>query len=495
MNDVYAGLAPAELWKHFDALNGIPRPSGKEAAARAYVQDVAGKAGCKWRTDAAGNCVVYVPSRVPGGTKTVAVQSHLDMVKATAPGVVHDFDKDPIVPRRDGDRIVATGTTLGADNGIGAAACLALISDSTLATGPLEVLFTVEEETGLVGATALDGSMLSAKSLVNLDSEDPETVTIGCAGGETMAITLPCKRSPIPDGWHTREISVSGLRGGHSGVDIHEQRANAIKLLSSVLTATVGRVDDFRLIRVTGGSAHNAIPRDASAVVALPPTSKFLHGDRLSAEHAAEAAGEPNFRIEVAPVRSAVSPLEEGPGEVANALIPSDGDRLIALLGAIPTGVLAMSEVFENQVQTSDNLATVVTDEDSIEIVVSIRSFIAHEIQDLHRRIADTATSAGATTRLLSSYPSWQPNPHSELLKVTTDVFREINGHDPIVEVVHAGLECGVISSKVPGMEAVSFGPSIAEAHSPHECIYPESVASTWTLLLGVLKRLSETAA
>jgi dipeptidase D len=447
MNKAYAGLVPTELWRHFDALNRIPRQSGSESAARAYVQREADKAGCKWRTDEAGNCVVYVPSRsaseVPLRQRgfSVAVQAHLDMVKATAPGVVHDFEKDPIVPKRDSDRIFASGTTLGADNGIGAAACLALITDRTLATGPLEILFTVEEETGLVGASSLDGSLLTAKSLINLDSEDPETLTIGCAGGETVKIAFPFATEPIPDDWQTFEISVGGLRGGHSGVDIHRGHANAIKLLTLVLGAISNRTD-YRLAGISGGSAHNAIPRDASALVALPPSSRFLSSDSHAAESLAEVVGESGFRIDIAPVT----------GPVDFALARSDSDRLIDLLAAIPTGVLYMSEVFDNKVQTSDNLATVRTMDEAVEIVVSIRSFVGHEIEDVRARIQTTAKSAGASTEIASAYPHWNPDPHSSLLKITSEAFRDLTGADPIVEVVHAGLECGVISAKVPGI-------------------------------------------
>ena len=476
MNDVYSGLEPVELWRHFDALNGIGRPSGNEAAARQYVQQIASESNCSFKTDTYGNCVVYVPSRT-ASTSPVCVQAHLDMVKATAPGVTHDFDHDPIVPQRDGDRITATGTTLGADNGIGAAAALALITDTSLKTGPLELLFTVEEETGLKGAAALDGSLLTSKALINLDSEDPSTLTIGCAGGEGVMITVPVKREPVPADWSTWEVRIGGLRGGHSGVEIHKNLTNAIKYV-------LRRSPGLRLASINGGSAHNAVPKEATAQFCVPQemTEEWAgyRPDPKLIDEMRTKLSEPGLTVEIDRIETSQT-----------ALSIDDTAIVIDMLYAIKTGVITMSPVFSGKVQTSQNLAIVKTTDDAIEILVSIRSFVAADIQAAEDELRRVAEAAGATLTVSSAYPSWEPNPSSTLLRTTMETFEHIMGKAPIVEVIHAGLECGVISAKVPGMEAISFGPTITGAHTPEEAVYPESVKSTWKLLVEVLRRLS----
>lgn len=490
MNEAYVGLLPVEVWRHFDALNRIPRPSGREAAARVYVEKVAADAGLVTRIDTAGNCVVVVPSRTGGGTLT-AVQAHLDMVRATADGVVHNFDTDPITPRRDGDRICAAGTTLGADNGIGAAMALALATQPGLRTGPLELLFTVEEETGLIGAAALDPALVTAHALINLDSEDPSTVTIGCAGGETIAITLPLETQLLSAGADRmlQEIRVTGLKGGHSGVEIHERRANAIKTLSALLGEAETRGIGARVLTIAGGSAHNAIPREAVAVVCVPHDNVFRLGElvaeRIAAERSAWGADEPDLNITLRDLPQS----DEYPE--APVIAPAAVRGLIDLLQALPTGVQAMSWEFDGKVQTSDNLATISAEGAFARITVSLRSFVAADIVALRRRIQDLAHAAGAGISISSGYPSWQPNPNSALLAATTAAFERVTGKLPVVEVVHAGLECGVISAKVPGMEAVSFGPRIERPHTPQECVYPDTVDTIWNVLLELLSRLA----
>jgi dipeptidase D len=480
MNDAYVGLEPIELWRHFDELNKIPRPSGHEAGAREYVKRVAEAAGYQMRSDSYGNCVVYVPARgLETSAGPVCVQAHLDMVKATAPGVTHDFENDPIVPHRDGDRIVASGTTLGADNGIGAAGALALITDTRIKNGPLELLFTVEEETGLKGASALDGALLSSKYLINLDSEDPSTLTIGCAGGESTTMSIPVKVEPVPAGWVTKEVRIGGLRGGHSGVEIHKNLANAIKLLPPMLAGAGLRNEDLRIVSIDGGSAHNAVPKEATVKVALP------NYDNAWDYHAVEnelrqRLNEPGLTISLADVAPASA-----------AMSRADSEKLIQLLASIPTGVLKMSNVFSGKVQTSCNLAVVHTHADSVEVLVSIRSFVADDIAAVEEDLRRLAQEAGGSLAVSSAYPSWEPNPGSKLLRQTMEAFEHIIGKPPIVEVIHAGLECGVISAKVAGMEAISFGPTITGAHTPEEAVYPESVMSTWKLLVELLRRLA----
>ncbi|MGO8672399.1 MAG: beta-Ala-His dipeptidase [Capsulimonadaceae bacterium] len=487
MNEAFAGLEPVDLWRHFDALTQIRRPSHGEQAAMDYVRTVAHSSGCTWRTDAAGNCVVYVPNRVgQGAGKPVAVQAHVDMVEAVAEGVEHDWTRDRIRVRRLGDWIAATGTTLGADNGIGAAACLALITDLSLPTGPLEVIFTTGEEIGLLGASALDPSLVTATTLLNLDSEDPDSVTIGCAGGETDLLTLPANRSSVAPGMQLVEVCISGGLGGHSGVEIHQRRVNAIKLLASLLREARWEGIDYRLVSMAGGSAHNAIPGAASAHLTTSPsaTARLMHAanSRLARERALWGTDDPNLTIVV----------NKTGREPVDAVDIRDSDRLLTLLEALPTGVTTMSRVFDGKVQTSDNVATVATTEAEFQVVVSLRSFVGADISALRDQVAGFTREAGGTLCVQSAYPNWEPRAQSHLLRVVEAEFRELNGRPPIVEVVHAGLECGVISAKVPGMDAISFGPRLEAIHTADERVDTTTVPQVWNLLTRVLTRLGQ---
>jgi dipeptidase D len=296
----YAGLEPSELWRHFAALNAIPRPPGREAAARDYVRRVAEQAGAEWLTDAKGNAVARVVASPGREGPAVAVQAHLDMVCETASDTAHDCETDPIIARREGEVVQAIGTTLGADNGIGVAAALALLSDPAADHGPLELLFTVEEETGLHGASALDISMLGAELLVNLDSEDEDALTVGCAGGADTKLVLPVGREPAAAASHGATLRVSGLRGGHSGVRIHEPHANAIKLAARALARLGDSGLRPRIASLSGGSAHNAIPRDAVVELALPAAASVADASEALAELRREwQQREPGIAIEL----------------------------------------------------------------------------------------------------------------------------------------------------------------------------------------------------
>jgi dipeptidase D len=487
-NDVYAGLEPRELWRHFGALNRIPRASHNEAAARAYVQQAADAAGARWQTDAYGNTVVTVPAS-PGreGAAPVVIQAHLDMVCEKRPDVVHDFSRDPIRPQLQGDRISATGTTFGADNGIGAAAALAAMTDPSVEHGPLELLFTVEEEIGLNGAANLDPALVSARRLINLDSENPRELTIGCAGGGGAILRLRVEREALP-GWFAREVVVSGLKGGHSGVQIHERLANAIKLLTRALRDARAEDAAFRLVSVRGGNAHNAIPRDSIAALEVAPDCAAALERSVAATRAALRMewgdDEPGLELEVREV--------ESPGP---ALTESCDARLMALLDGLPHGVLGMSDVFPGKVETSSNLAQVTTAEDHVEIGTSTRSFVDAERDRVQAEIRALGEANGATVQIRDGYPGWEPNPTSELLATTKRVYEEQFGTPPEVQVIHAGLECGVIADRLPGLDAISFGPRIEGAHTPEECVYASTVASTWKLLCGLLKALSSESA
>ena len=481
MNEAYEGLQPAEMWRHFDALNRIPRGSKHEAAARDYVLKVAAKAGLKSAVDLRGNVVVYVPARGErAGAAVVIVQSHLDMVLNPAQSAEYDGLRDPIVPRREGDAIYASGTTLGADNGIGIAAMLALITTPGLDHGSLELLFTVEEEIGLLGAAEIDASLLSGRRLINLDSEDLGVITIGCAGGRTYAITLTVASDGCEEGCEAFDIALSGLRGGHSGIEIATGRANSIKLLSHLLSAVNAAGIDWRLASISGGEARNAIPATASAqvIVASRNAAAFKRITQETSRNLHESWGEGE------PGLSLRATAAEQP---SSCWTREDASRVLALLEGIPTGVVAMSLDFEGKVQTSQNLAVVQGAGNEVTVAVSTRSFFEADLDRLEEELQGIARTVAGSCRRESGYPGWPPAGGSALLTATVKSLNAALGKEPEIEVVHAGLECGVIAARLPGLEAVSIGPDIRDAHRTTEHILFGSVEPFWRALLLIL--------
>ena len=479
-------LDPQPLWKHFDALLQIPRPSKHEERARRYVIERAEARGLRWRQDATGNVVVEKPAS-PGkeGAPIVVLQGHLDMVTEKNSGIVHDFDRDPIVPRRDGDWVKATDTTLGADNGIGAAAILAVMEADDLVHGPLELLFTVDEETGLTGVLALDAEAiaLQGRLLLNLDSEEEGAVTIGCAGGSASRLTLPLETAPAPGGTASLDVKLSGLKGGHSGMEIHLQRGNAVKLLARVLLAALQQAP-FHLASFQGGNKHNALPREATARVVLPVEAQGPFTAAVEAEAAAIQdeirAVDPDLRVEIAEAAS--------PERVWTA---SETRKALDLLNALPHGVLAMSNDIPGLVETSLNLATAAGTDGALSILFSIRSSVASAMRTTKRGLRAIAELAGAEVQEVEGYPSWKPNLDSPLLATFRKLHQEKLGTDPELKAVHAGLECGVLGEKFSGLDMISFGPVIQGAHSPDERVEVGSVGRFWELLREVLKALA----
>ena len=481
-----AELEPHALWKHFDDLLTIPRPSKHEEKARAYVISVAERKGLRHREDAIGNVVVLKPAS-PGkeGAPAVVLQAHLDMVTEKNAGTVHDFFKDPILPRREGDWVKATGTTLGADNGIGAATLLAVLDSDDLVHGPLELLFTVDEETGLTGALDLDPVALGLKGrlLLNLDSEEEGTVTVGCAGGSTSLVTLPLESAPAPQGTAALDVKLSGLKGGHSGMEIHLQRGNASKLLARVLFAAVQQTP-FHLASFSGGNKHNALPREAAAQVVVPTASRDAFQAAAEQEIAAIAAeirsADPDVKLEITEASA--------PGRVWTV---AASRRAIDLLNALPHGVLTMSYDISNLVETSTNLATVTSTEGSLAILMSTRSSVASAMRSTKRRLRSIAELAGADIEEAEGYPGWKPDLTSPLLARFQQVHHRLTGKDAEVIAVHAGLECGILREKFPEMLAISFGPIIQGAHSPDEGVKIDSVGRFWELLKATLAELA----
>ena len=483
MSDV-STLAPHSLWSHFAALAAIPRPSGREERVAAHVAEVGRSAGAEVKRDARGNVVLKIPAS-PGraAAPPVILQSHLDMVCEKNKGVEHDFDRDPIRLRIDGDWVRATGTTLGADNGIGAAAALATATDRSVVHGPLELLFTLDEETGLTGAKGLDPSILSGHMLLNLDSEEDGVIYVGCAGGEDTLIDLPAAlAAPAPGA--PRRLEVRGLRGGHSGLNIVENRGNALKLVARILDAAMADGIPFELASIGGGSKHNAIPREAEAIVVLAKEAgaaiEALAG-RLRAGFAVELAGVDDG-LEIA--------WSEAPAP-SRVLRPDDRDRLVRLLMALPHGVLGMSRDIPGLVETSSNLAVVAATSDGIRVVTSSRSSIASSLAGVLASIRDIASLAGAKVTRKDGYPGWKPDLGSKALAVVREVYRKRWAQEPHVTAIHAGLECGLLGEKIPGLDMVSFGPQIEGAHSPDERVLVPSVERFWGALGEVLDRLS----
>lgn len=488
MSDVIKGLSPPALWSHFAAIAAIPRPSKKEKKIADHVIGLARTHGLAYRQDSTGNVLVKKPaSSGREDAAMVALQGHLDMVCEKNKDVVHDFETDGIRMNRTNGYIKADGTTLGADNGIGIAAALSLMLDISPIHGPLEFLFTVDEETGLTGAHGLKPGFLQSRTLLNLDSEEDGALYVGCAGGIDTILTVQIQYEAAPPGFVPLGISVRGLKGGHSGVDIHTNRANAIKLLVRTLHALM-RSTDIRLERLEGGSKRNAIPREAEAVVHLrgERLKTFRdHVDQLQAVLKAEyATSEPNLVLEVPSVK---------PRSAAKILSKQDQERVVNLLTALPHGVIAMSPDIPGLVETSTNVATVQTDGDSVIIGTSQRSSVNTALDDIANVVAEAGRQAGARIEHTDGYPGWRPDLNSRVLGITKNTYRELFKTEPVVKAIHAGLECGIIGRTYQGIDMVSFGPTIEGAHSPDERVEIATVQRFWDLLVGVLRKLSQT--
>ncbi|HWR15326.1 MAG TPA: aminoacyl-histidine dipeptidase [Terriglobales bacterium] len=482
MTTVLADLQPKELWKHFEAITKIPRASTKEAAMREYVLGVAKRLGLETESDKVGNIVIRKPAR-PGREKAVPtlLQGHLDMVCEKNEGTAHNFDTDPIEVTRDGDWLKAKGTTLGADNGIGVAASLAVMESNDIAHGPLEFVFTIDEETGLTGAAEFPPGMLRSKYFLNLDNEETGTLCIGCSGG----LNTTAKRKVTfvaPKGNAAFRIKVSGLKGGHSGVDIHQGRGNALRILGRALQATLEAVP-VEIAELKGGSARNVIPREASAIVVVDGAKEVDLKKVLAtveSEQQTDLGGfDPGLKISVEPI--------ERPAKVLDA---TDAKATVDLLVTIPHGVLAMSPDIAGLVQTSTNLAVIATKDDSVEISTSQRSAIRSSILAAGKMVATACRLAGFEAESGGGYPGWKPEPQSDIVVKHQQVAKDVFGKEMKLIAMHAGLECGVIGEKYPGMQMISFGPTIVDPHSPNERVQISTVESFWKYLKAVLEKL-----
>ncbi|MDP2470460.1 MAG: aminoacyl-histidine dipeptidase [Candidatus Palauibacterales bacterium] len=478
-------LQPTSVWHYFDQLLAIPRGSKKEEKARAFVTSVAERLGLDYTVDETGNVIVRKPATGGDGSgSSTILQSHLDMVQEKNSDVEFDFDRDAIRPVLDGEYLKADGTTLGSDNGIGVATMLALMEARDLTHGPLEFLFTIDEETGLTGAGGLDEGLLEGRMLINLDSEEEGVLTIGCAGGADTHLHLAVERSAVPKEHLAIAINVAGLRGGHSGVDIHLQRGNAIKIVARALHAA-SLAEPVRVASFEGGNAHNAIPREASAVVVFPDAEDIPRVVRETLESELKAA-----RAELGAVDPGMTYSIVDASPPTEALGVSDSRRLLSLVTALPHGVLAMSNEIEGLVETSTNLAVIREREGRVFVLMSSRSSVMSALAALRQRIRSFAYLSGSDLEEKDGYPAWQPDVNSPLLKVVRQVHERIAG-EAEVGAVHAGLECGIVGEKYPGMDMISFGPQIEFPHSPDERVKVASVGEFYEVVKAVLEELA----
>jgi dipeptidase D len=485
MSSLFEGLKPSLLWKHFEQILKIPHCSGNEKALGDYIISVAKDRDLAWKRDKVGN-VVAEKKASPGheNADTVILQGHIDMVGEKNSDVKHDFNKDAIKAEKKGEWIQAIGTTLGSDNGIGLAASLAVMEDDSLEHGPLEFLFTVDEETGLTGATKIESGFLKGKKFLNLDSEDEGTFTIGCAGGADSEITISLKREKSK-GVEPYRLKIFGLRGGHSGIDIDQGRGNAVRLVARMLWQAMKEFQ-FGLVRIEGGNKRNAIAREAWADLLVDPAqsqglSSFFQQafDKIRFEYKA-VEKEANFSFEKADKE------KEAP------LTPESQKTLINLILTLPHGVIAMHPEMEDLVETSSNLAIINTHKDKAQIICSSRSSVASALEAVRNSIVASSELAGAKVSQPEGYPGWTPNLESSLLKTLKEVYKKMFQKEPEVGAVHAGLECGIIGEKFPGMDMISFGPTIEHPHSPEERVHTGSVEKFWKFLTGLLVELAQ---
>lgn len=478
-------MEPTRLWEIFEDICQVPRPSKKEERILAFLMDFAREKGLSYAQDKTGNLVIRKPaSKGMENRASIVLQSHVDMVCEKNEGVEHDFNKDPIQPKIVDGWVKGSGTTLGADDGIGMAAQLAVLEATDIEHGPLECLFTVDEETGLTGAFNLEKDFIKSRILLNLDSEDDGELFIGCAGGIDTLIKFEYIKVNTEADHEAFKVSVTGLLGGHSGDDIHKGRGNAIKILTRLLW-NAEKMFEVRLAEIKGGNLHNAIAREAFASVSVPRRHKKAFqslikelGEEIKN---ANKTNEPDLIIEVSETVMPESLIDYNIQQ-----------NLLNALYGCPHGVMAWSPDIPNLVETSTNLASVKMTGDEIIVVTSQRSSLETGKRDIADMVASVFHLAGAKVKHGDGYPGWEPNMDSRILAVTREAYEHLFGNPPKVLVIHAGLECGIIGEKYPGMDMISYGPTIKGAHSPDERLKINTVQKFWDLTLEALRNAPE---
>ena len=483
--NILTQLKPQIVWSYFEEICQVPRPSKKEEKIIAYLVNFAKEKGLDCKQDEIGNVLISKPaSSGCEKLKPVVLQSHIDMVCEKHSNVKHNFEKDPIVPVVDGEWVKATGTTLGADDGIGMAAQLALLAANDIKHGEIECLFTVDEETGLTGAFNLKDGFFKSDILLNLDSEDDGELFIGCAGGIDTVATFKAETEEVPQGYFAFKMGVSGLKGGHSGDDIHKGLGNANKILNRFLWQAT-REHGLKLHGFIGGNLRNAIAREASAIAVVPSSQKEpvrvafnIFYDEVCTEL---EVTEPGLKMHL---ESCDMPNDVYSSGFQNALLNA--------VYACPHGVVEMSRKIEGLVETSTNLAAIKQEGDQVIVTTSQRSSVESAKHDIAAMVESVFELAGAEVKHGDGYPGWAPNTDSEILKITRDSYERLFGEKPVVRAIHAGLECGLFLEKYPKLDMISFGPTIRGAHSPDERINIETVDKFWKHLLDVLLNIPE---
>ncbi|PLX19964.1 MAG: cytosol nonspecific dipeptidase [Salinivirgaceae bacterium] len=483
MSEEIRNLEPKLLWEHFYSLTQIPRPSKKEEKVRAFMKKFGEDLGLETIEDEVGNIIIRKPA-TPGmeDRKGVVMQGHLDMVPQANSDSNHNFETDPIEAYIDGDWVTAKGTTLGADNGMGVAAAMAVLSSNDIEHPLVEGLFTIDEEAGMTGANYLKPGILKGDILLNMDSEDEGELYVGCAGGEDANVSLPYTEENMPSDYKGYKLSVTGLKGGHSGMDIPLGRGNANKIMFRLFNKAIDAMD-LRVSEVNGGSLRNAIPREGFAIVGVP-SAKASEFETFVKEYAATIQNElsgsdPGVKVEVV---TADLP--------AKAIAKDTFRKFTDAIMACPNGVIRMSDAMEGLVETSTNLAVVKTENGELIAQALMRSSVDTARDELAERMISTFRLAGAKVELDGAYPGWKPNMDSEILKVMQKTYEDNWGKIPEIKAIHAGLECGILGSAYPNWDMISYGPTIRYPHSPDEKVQIETVGKFWEWTVKTLKNI-----
>ena len=479
-------LKPARVFEQFAKINQIPRPSKREEKMIEYLKEFGKSHGLETVVDETGNVLIRKPA-TPGheNRKTVILQSHMDMVCDKLVDVEFDFDKDAIQTYVDEEWLRAKGTTLGADDGIGCAIELAVLDSDDIEHGPIECVFTRDEETQLTGAIGMKSGFMNGDYLINLDSEDEGQFFVSCAGGRSTIATFSVEREEAPAGYFFMETAVKGLVGGHSGDDINKKRANAIKLLTRFIYAEMQKTD-VRLVSFNSGKLHNAIPRDGKVVFAVPAADKEM----VKADfNIFVAKVEDEFHVTDTAMEFALTSTD-----AAAVITKAVGDNIIFALQAVDNGVFAMcqDEALDWLVETSSNVAAVKTTDNEVEVLSSQRSCVMSNLDNMCNTVAAAYRLAGAKVITTDGYPAWKMNPHSKLVDITAETYRKLFGKEPKVLGIHAGLECGLFSERYPNLDMVSFGPTLRYVHTPDERLLIPTVQMVWDHLLEILKNIPE---
>ena len=485
MNEEIRGLEPKVLWNKFADLNAVPRPSKKEERVIEFIKNFGNDLNLKTEVDSVGNVVIYKPAtKGMESRKKIVLQAHLDMVHQKNNDTDFDFDSQGIDMYVDGDWVRAKGTTLGADNGLGVATMMAILESNTIEHPAIEALFTIDEETGMTGAKGLSPDLLEGDILLNLDTEEDDEIGIGCAGGVDITATKKYDEEKLPDTYRSYLVKVSGLMGGHSGMDIIKGLGNANKMMNRLLLNTSDNLK-LRISEIDGGGLRNAIPRESEAIVAIPDTEEESFKKEIESRandiKAEYASLEPNLSVEIQKITTQNSIMD----------LKSQKEVLLALAGA-HNGVYRMSPEIEGLVETSNNVANVTLKNGEIYIKCLTRSSVESSKNDLADSLKAVFELAGFEVKLSGEYPGWAPNSDSAILKTLDEIYQRMNGEKADIAACHAGLECGIIGSHYPEMDMISFGPTIRGAHSPDERASIKSAQKYWKFLLEVLKNIPE---